>query len=114
MNNFPTGSFLLIKLPHQILFVRKLRKTRTTARINLLLNIYKQIDYLNCLKDLTGLNAILFTCVQKISNHFIDFSLRNSKNIKNNTFSQSKSFVFLFFIGENIREYSVLQKNFLG
>ena len=41
MNNFPAGSFLYIKHP-QILFVGKFIKTRTTARINLLLNIYKQ------------------------------------------------------------------------
>ena len=31
MNNFPTGSFLYVKLL-QILFVDKVRKTRTTAR----------------------------------------------------------------------------------
>ena len=41
MNNFPAGSFLYVELP-PILFVGKVRKTRTTARINLLLNIYKQ------------------------------------------------------------------------
>ena len=41
MNNYPAGSFLYVELP-PILFVEKVRKTRTTARINLLLNIYKQ------------------------------------------------------------------------
>ena len=41
MNNFPTGSFLSVKFT-QTLFVGKVRKTRTMARINLLLNIYKQ------------------------------------------------------------------------
>ena len=41
MNNFPAGSFLYVELP-PILFVGKVRKTRTTARINFLLNIYKQ------------------------------------------------------------------------
>ena len=41
MNNFPAGSFLYVELP-SILFVGKVRKTRTTARMNLLLNIYKQ------------------------------------------------------------------------
>ena len=41
MNNFPTGSFLSVKLT-QTLFVGKVRKMRTMARINLLLNIYKQ------------------------------------------------------------------------
>ena len=41
MNNFPVGSFLYVKLL-QILFVGKVRKTRTTARYNLLLNIYKK------------------------------------------------------------------------
>ena len=40
MNNFLTESSLYVKLP-PILFVGKARKTRT-ARINLLLNIYKQ------------------------------------------------------------------------
>ena len=41
MNNFVTESFLYVELT-SILFVGKGRKTRTTARINLLLNIYKQ------------------------------------------------------------------------
>ena len=41
MNNFPAGSFLYVELL-SILFVGKVRKTRTTARMNLLLNIYKQ------------------------------------------------------------------------
>ena len=41
MNNFPAGSFLYVELP-PILFVGKVRKTRTTTRINLLLIIYKQ------------------------------------------------------------------------
>ena len=41
MNNLPAGSFLYVELP-PILFVGKVRKTRTTARINFLLNIYKQ------------------------------------------------------------------------
>ena len=41
MSNFPAGSFLYHELP-PILFVGKVIKTRTTARINLLLNIYKQ------------------------------------------------------------------------
>ena len=41
INNFPAGSFLYVELP-AILFVGKIIKTRTTARINLLLNIYKQ------------------------------------------------------------------------
>ena len=41
MNNFLTESSLYVKLL-PILFVGKARKTRTTARINLLLNIYKQ------------------------------------------------------------------------
>ena len=41
MNNFLTGSSLYVKLP-AILFVGEVRKRRTTARINLLLNIYKQ------------------------------------------------------------------------
>ena len=41
MNNFPTRSFLSVKLS-QTLFVGKVRKTQTIARINLLLNIYKQ------------------------------------------------------------------------
>ena len=41
MINFPTGSFLYVKLL-QILFVGKVRKTRTTAGYNLLLNIYKK------------------------------------------------------------------------
>ena len=41
MNNFRARSFLYVELP-PILFVGKVRKTQTTARINLLLNIYKQ------------------------------------------------------------------------
>ena len=41
MNNFPTGSFLYVKLL-PILFVGKVRKTRTTAGYNLLLNIYEK------------------------------------------------------------------------
>ena len=41
MNNFLTVSFLRVKLP-PTLFVGKVRKTRTTAHINLLLNIYKK------------------------------------------------------------------------
>ena len=41
MNNFPTGSFLSVKLT-QTLFVAKVRKKRTMARIDFLLNIYKQ------------------------------------------------------------------------
>ena len=41
MNNFLTESSWYVKLP-PILFVGKARKTRPTARINLLLNIYKQ------------------------------------------------------------------------
>ena len=39
MNNFPTGSFLSVKLT---VFVAKVRKKRTMARIDFLLNIYKQ------------------------------------------------------------------------
>ena len=45
MKNFPIQSFLWIKI-FQILFVGKARKTRTTARINLLLNLYKQLSIL--------------------------------------------------------------------
>ena len=41
MDNFPTESFLYVKLS-PILFVEEVRKTRTTACINLLLDIYKQ------------------------------------------------------------------------
>ena len=41
MDNFPAGRFFYVKLP-PILFVGKVRKTRSTARINLLLNIYKK------------------------------------------------------------------------
>ena len=41
MKNFPTGSLLSVKLT-QTLFIGKVRKTRTMARINLLLNIYEQ------------------------------------------------------------------------
>ena len=41
MNNFPTGSFLSVKLNHT-LFVAKVRKKLTMARIDFLLNIYKQ------------------------------------------------------------------------
>ena len=41
MNNFPTESFLYVKLL-QIVFVAEVIKTRTTARYNLLLNIYKK------------------------------------------------------------------------
>ena len=41
MNNFPAGSFLYVELP-SILFAGKVRKTGTTTRINLILNIYKQ------------------------------------------------------------------------
>ena len=41
MNNFPTGSFLSVKLT-QTLFIVKVRKKRTMARIDFLLNIYKQ------------------------------------------------------------------------
>ena len=41
MNNFHTGSFLYVKLL-QILFVGKVRKTRTVAGYNLLLNIYQK------------------------------------------------------------------------
>ena len=33
MKNFPPGSFLKVKLP-KILFIGKVRKTRTTARYN--------------------------------------------------------------------------------
>ena len=40
MNNFPAGSFLYVELP-PIIVIGNVRKTRTTARINLLLNIYK-------------------------------------------------------------------------
>ena len=47
MNNFPAGSFLYVELP-PILFVGKVRKIRTTARINFLLNIYKQTDSVRC------------------------------------------------------------------
>ena len=39
MYNFPTGSFLQVKLP-QILFVGKVRKTRTKTRLNLIIKIY--------------------------------------------------------------------------
>ena len=38
MKNFPTEIFLQVKL-FQILFVGKVRKTLTTARIDLLLNL---------------------------------------------------------------------------
>ena len=41
INNFSTGNFLYVELT-PILFVGKVRKSRTTASINLLLNIYKQ------------------------------------------------------------------------
>ena len=41
MSNFPTKSFLYVKLT-EILFVSKVRKTRTMARYNLLLNIYEK------------------------------------------------------------------------
>ena len=41
MNNFPTESFLSVKLT-QTVFVAKVRKKRTMARIDFLLNIYKQ------------------------------------------------------------------------
>ena len=41
MNNFLAESSLYVKLP-PILFIEKARKIRATARINLLLNIYKQ------------------------------------------------------------------------
>ena len=41
MNNYLTGAFLYVERS-PILFVGKFRKTRTMARINLLLNIYKQ------------------------------------------------------------------------
>ena len=41
MNNFSTENFWRVELPH-ILFVGNVRKKRFTARINLLLNIYKQ------------------------------------------------------------------------
>ena len=60
MNNFPTRSFLSVKLS-QTLFVGKVRKTQTIARINLLLNIYKQ-STIQFLKDLIGLNGIFYVC----------------------------------------------------
>ena len=41
IKNFPTGSWKEVKL-FPIIFVGKGRKTQTTARINLLLNLYKQ------------------------------------------------------------------------
>ena len=41
MNNFPTGSFLSVKLT-QTVFAAKVRKKRTMKRIDFLLNIYKQ------------------------------------------------------------------------
>ena len=42
MKNFPSESFLYVKL-FEILFVGKVKKTRTTSVcINLLLNVYKQ------------------------------------------------------------------------
>ena len=45
---------------------------------------------------------VFFACALKISNDVIHLSLRNDKlNAKNNTFSWSESFVFLFFVEEN-------------
>ena len=45
---------------------------------------------------------VFFTCILKDSNHLIYYSLRNGElNVKNNTFSRGKNFVFLFFIGHN-------------
>ena len=45
---------------------------------------------------------VFFFVYTKISNYFIDFSLRNGElNVKNNTSSRRKYFVFSFFIGEN-------------
>ena len=41
MNNFPTAIFLNVKLL-QILFGGEIRKTRTTVRYDLLLNIFKK------------------------------------------------------------------------
>ena len=53
MYNFPTGSFLQVKLP-QILLVGKVRKTRTTARHQFVIKYLQTVDYLTSLKDLTG------------------------------------------------------------
>ena len=59
MNNFPTGSFLSVKLT-QTLFVAKVRKKLTMARIDFLLNIYKQSTIF--FKALIGLNSIVYVC----------------------------------------------------
>ena len=59
---------------------------------------------------------VFFTCVLKISNHFINFSLRNGQlNIKHNTLSRRKFFVFLSFIGEdNERIKKIYQEDTCG
>ena len=45
---------------------------------------------------------VFFTCVLKIANYFLHFSLRNDElNVASNIFSLRKETVFLFFIAEN-------------
>ena len=46
---------------------------------------------------------VFFTCVLKISNHFIHFSLRNSElNVKNNTFFEEINLYFYFLLGKTM------------
>ena len=84
MKNFLTESLLYVNI-FQILFVGEVRTTRSIARINLLL-----------ISKNNKLFTLFFTCVLKISNHFIHFSLRNGElNVKNiKTFSKERNCVF--------------------
>ena len=82
MNNFPTASFLSVKLT-QTLFLAKVRTTRTMLRIDLLLNKW------------------YFLRVLKISNHFIHFLLRNDElYVKKNTLSKKIFCKFNFYWGK--------------
>ena len=60
MINFHTGSFLYVKLLH-ILFVGKVRKTRTTAGYNWLLNIYKK-STIQSVQRILPAWMVLLTC----------------------------------------------------
>ena len=95
MNNFPTGSFLSVKLT-QTLFVAKVRKKRTMARIDFLLNIYKESNIF--FKALIGLNSIIYVCPKNFKLFHKFFAEQQRVKCKKKTLFIEENFLLIYFL----------------